>query len=217
MKIIIVGCGKVGTALTAQLSREDNLVTVIDTDSIVVRNVSNTYDVMGIVGNGASYQVLQEEHIEHADLKIAVTKSDELNLLCCVIAKKAADCHTIARVRNPMYREENLSVKSGSVHDHQPEHAAAMEMARLLRSHLRLRSTAFPAKNRKCCAFKVPETSKIVHMSLRELAGALQYSLLVNAFVERNGGVYYTGWKFCGSRQKTAFPSLPHRMPREPV
>ena len=75
MKIIIVGCGKVGTALTAQLSREDNLVTVIDTDSIVVRNVSNTYDVMGIVGNGASYQVLQEADIEHADLMIAVTKS----------------------------------------------------------------------------------------------------------------------------------------------
>ena len=82
MKIIIVGCGKVGTALTAQLSREDNLVTVIDTDSIVVRNVSNTYDVMGIVGNGASYQVLQEADIEHADLMIAVTKSDEMNLLC---------------------------------------------------------------------------------------------------------------------------------------
>ena len=79
MKIIIVGCGKVGTALTAQLSREDNLVTVIDTDSIVVRNVSNTYDVMGIVGNGASYQVLQEADIEHADLMIAVTKSDEMN------------------------------------------------------------------------------------------------------------------------------------------
>ena len=78
MKIIIVGCGKVGTALTAQLSREDNLVTVIDTDSIVVRNVSNTYDVMGIVGNGASYQVLQEADIEHADLMIAVTKSDEM-------------------------------------------------------------------------------------------------------------------------------------------
>ena len=89
MKIIIVGCGKVGTALTAQLSREDNLVTVIDTDSIVVRNVSNTYDVMGIVGNGASYQVLQEADIEHADLMIAVTKSDEMNLLCCVIAKQS--------------------------------------------------------------------------------------------------------------------------------
>ena len=115
MKIIIVGCGKVGTALTAQLSREDNLVTVIDTDSIVVRNVSNTYDVMGIVGNGASYQVLQEADIEHADLMIAVTKSDEMNLLCCVIAKQAADCHTIARVRNQSDERE-----SWHFHDHQP-------------------------------------------------------------------------------------------------
>ena len=135
MKIIIVGCGKVGAALTAQLSREDNLVTVIDTDSIVVRNVSNTYDVMGIVGNGASYQVLQEADIEHADLMIAVTKSDEMNLLCCVIAKQAADCHTIARVRNPMYREERefIRKKLGLSMIINPEHAAAMEMARLLR------------------------------------------------------------------------------------
>ena len=164
MKIIIVGCGKVGTALTAQLSREDNLVTVIDTDSIVVRNVSNTYDVMGIVGNGASYQVLQEADIEHADLMIAVTKSDEMNLLCCVIAKQAADCHTIARVRNPMYREERefIRKKLGLSMIINPEH---------------------------------PETSKIVHMSLRELAGALQYSLLVCA-VERNGEVYIPDGNF---------------------
>ena len=96
MKIIIVGCGKVGTALTAQLSREDNLVTVIDTDSIFVRIVSNTFDVMGIVGNGASYQVLQEADIEHADLMIAVTKSDEMNLLYCFIPKLAADYRVVS-------------------------------------------------------------------------------------------------------------------------
>ena len=161
MNIIIVGCGKVGAALTAQLSREDNLVTVIDTDSIVVRNVSNTYDVMGIVGNGASYQVLQEADIEHADLMIAVTKSDEMNLLCCVIAKQAADCHTIARVRNPMYREERefIRKKLGLSMIINPEHAAAMEMARLLR--FPLRSTAFPAEESKCCALKCRKHRKL--------------------------------------------------------
>ena len=161
MKIIIVGCGKVGTALTAQLSREDNLVTVIDTDSIVVRNVSNTYDVMGIVGNGASYQVLQEADIEHADLMIAVTKSDEMNLLCCVIAKQAADCHTIARVRNPMYREERefIRKKLGLSMIINPEHAAAMEDC--CGSHLRLRSTAFPAEESKCCALKCRKHRKL--------------------------------------------------------
>ena len=192
MKIIIVGCGKVGTALTAQLSREDNLVTVIDTDSIVVRNVSNTYDVMGIVGNGASYQVLQEADIEHADLMIAVTKSDEMNLLCCVIAKQAADCHTIARVRNPMYREERefIRKKLGLSMIINPEHAAAMEMARLLRFPSAIEIDSFSRGRIEMLRFKVPETSKIVHMSLRELAGALQYSLLVCA-VERNGEVVH--------------------------
>ena len=197
MKIIIVGCGKVGTALTAQLSREDNLVTVIDTDSIVVRNVSNTYDVMGIVGNGASYQVLQEADIEHADLMIAVTKSDEMNLLCCVIAKQAADCHTIARVRNPMYREERefIRKKLGLSMIITPEHAAAMEMARLLRFPSAIEIDSFSRGRIEMLRFKVPETSKIVHMSLRELAGALQYSLLVCA-VERNGEVYIPDGNF---------------------
>ena len=185
MKIIIVGCGKVGTALTAQLSREDNLVTVIDTDSIVVRNVSNTYDVMGIVGNGASYQVLQEADIEHA------------NLLCCVIAKQAADCHTIARVRNPMYREERefIRKKLGLSMIINPEHAAAMEMARLLRFPSAIEIDSFSRGRIEMLRFKVPETSKIVHMSLRELAGALQYSLLVCA-VERNGEVYIPDGNF---------------------
>lgn len=218
MKIIIVGCGKVGTALTAQLSREDNLVTVIDTDSIVVRNVSNTYDVMGIVGNGASYQVLQEADIEHADLMIAVTKSDEMNLLCCVIAKQAADCHTIARVRNPMYREERefIRKKLGLSMIINPEHAAAMEMARLLRFPSAIEIDSFSRGRIEMLRFKVPETSKIVHMSLRELAGALQYSLLVCA-VERNRRGLHTGWKFCDPGKRQPFHHHHTTECREPV
>ena len=106
MQIIIVGCGKVGTALAVQLSQEDNNVTVVDKDSTVIRNITSMYDVMGIVGNGASYGTLKEADIEHADLLIAVSRSDELNLLCCVIAHQAAKCHTIARVRNPIYNKE---------------------------------------------------------------------------------------------------------------
>ena len=90
MQIIIVGCGKVGRALTAQLSREDNNVTVVDINADMVRNVSTIYDVMGIVGNGTSYHVLADADIEHTDILIAVTHSDEVNLLCCVVAKKAA-------------------------------------------------------------------------------------------------------------------------------
>ena len=87
MQIIIVGCGKVGMALAAKLSVEDHNITVVDTDSNALQMVANTYDVRGIVGNGASYSVLAEADLDQTDLIIAVTESDELNLLCCVIAK----------------------------------------------------------------------------------------------------------------------------------
>ena len=92
MKIIIVGCGKVGATLAEQLSSEDNDVTVVDKRYEVVQEVSNEYDVMGIVGSGTYHSVLQEAGVEKADLLIAVSGSDELNLLCCMFAKRAGHC-----------------------------------------------------------------------------------------------------------------------------
>ncbi|MDD7739183.1 MAG: Trk system potassium transporter TrkA [Fusicatenibacter sp.] len=197
MKIIIVGCGKVGTALTAQLSREDNNVTVIDTDYDVIRNVSNMYDVMGIAGNGASYSVLQEADIEHADLMIAVTKSDEMNLLCCVIAKQAADCHTIARVRNPIYREERdfIRRKLGLSMIINPEHAAAMEIARLLRFPSAIEIDSFSRGRVEMMRFKVPQNSRLAGFALKDLSGAMQSDILVCA-AERNDEVYIPDGNF---------------------
>ena len=101
MKIIIVGCGKVGTTLAEQLNREQHDITLIDRDPDVLLSVSDSIDVMCITGNGAIYQVQMEAGIQNADLLIATTNSDELNMLCCLIAKKAGNCHTIARIRNP--------------------------------------------------------------------------------------------------------------------
>ncbi|MDE5576689.1 MAG: NAD-binding protein, partial [Oscillospiraceae bacterium] len=106
MNIIIVGCGKVGQALAEQLNEEDNNVTVIDIDRKIVDMVANRFDVMGVAGNGATHAVQQEAGITRADLLIAVTDSDELNLLCCLIAKKAGNCQTIARVRSPQYNND---------------------------------------------------------------------------------------------------------------
>ena len=88
LRIIIVGCGKVGRTLVEQLSKEGHEITVIDTDAEKVENITNTYDVMGIIGNGASYSAQVEAGIEVTDLIIAVTGSDELNLLCCTVAKR---------------------------------------------------------------------------------------------------------------------------------
>ena len=98
MQIIIVGCGNVGATLTEQLSKEGHNITVIDTDAQRAESVANRFDVMGVVGNGASFNVQNEAGIEEADLLIAVTTSDELNLLCCLIARKTGGCNTVARV-----------------------------------------------------------------------------------------------------------------------
>ena len=89
LNIILVGGGNVGITITERLSQEGHHITVVDEDAGIVKQVSDTYDVMGIVGNGASYSVLLEAGVENADLIIAVTPSDELNLLCCTLAKKA--------------------------------------------------------------------------------------------------------------------------------
>ena len=135
MQIIIVGCGNVGATLTEQLSKEGHNITVIDVDGYRTEAVANQYDVMGIVGNGASLAIQNEAGIADADLMIAVTASDELNLLCCLIAKKAGDCNTIARVRNPVYNKEITFIKEelGLSMIINPEYAAACEISRLLK------------------------------------------------------------------------------------
>ena len=99
-------CGKVGVTLVEQLSREGHDITVIDRNRELVEYISGTYDVMGVVGNGASYSIQKEAGIENSDLIIAVTESDELNLLCCTVAKRVANCSAIARVRTPDYSQD---------------------------------------------------------------------------------------------------------------
>ena len=115
MNIIIVGCGKVGYTLVEQLSNEEHNIVVVDKNPDKVRYIADDLDTMGVVGNGVSYKTLQEAGIATADLVIAVTGSDEENLLCCVIAKKTSNCQTIARVRNPIYNEEIDFLKANLV------------------------------------------------------------------------------------------------------
>ena len=107
MRIIIVGCGKVGYTLSEQLSNEKHEVTLIDPDDRKLQDAISQLDISGVVGNGTSYRTQSEAGIEDADLLIAVTGSDELNLLCCTIAKQVGDCAAIARVRTPDYSQES--------------------------------------------------------------------------------------------------------------
>lgn len=96
MHIIIVGCGKVGRTLAEQLQEEETDLTLIDMDADVINDLTEDIDAMGIVGNGASINTLMEAGVQTADILIAVTASDELNLLCCLIAQKTGHCQTIA-------------------------------------------------------------------------------------------------------------------------
>ena len=190
MKIIIVGCGKVGTTLAEQLNRENHDITLIDCDSEALQSISDSTDVMSVTGNGAVYQVQMEAGIKEADLLIATTNSDELNMLCCLIAKKAGNCHTIARIRNPEYsaeinyiREElNLSLAIN------PELAAAREIARLLRFPNAIKIELFAKGRTELLKFLIPKDSILDRMKVMDVVSRLKSNVLICA-VERGDNV----------------------------
>ena len=157
MQIIIVGCGKVGRTLAEQLQEEESDITLIDVSSNVITSLQNDIDAMGIVGNGASINTLVEAGIENADILIAVTGSDEMNLLCCLIAQKTGHCQTIARVRNPIYAKEISFIKKrlGVTMIINPELAAAQEISRLLRFPSAIKIDTFARGRVEMLKFKV--------------------------------------------------------------
>ena len=191
MHIIVIGCGKVGRAVVSQLAQEEgNNIAVVDTNPELIREVSLQFDVMGIVGNGASYSILQDAGIEHADIMIAVTESDEVNLLCCVIAKKRANCQTIARVRSPIYSMEREFLKKELELSMiiNPEHAAAREISRLLRFPSAIEIDSFAGGRAEMLRLKVPQDSMLVGTSLADLGGKIPEKVLVCA-ADRAGKV----------------------------
>lgn len=191
MKIIIIGCGEVGKTLAEQLNSKDNTITVIDTRSEVISDLTSRLDVMGIVGNGATLSVQEEAGVRHADLLIAVTESDELNLLCCAIAKKSLRCKTIARVRNPEYSSESAFLKEelGLEMLINPEFAAAETIVRILRFPSALKIDTFAHGRVELLKFRLPEDSILAGMSVKDAAIKLKCDLLF-CTVERGDDVY---------------------------
>ncbi len=191
MNIIIVGCGKVGEALAEQLNEEGSNITVVDMNAERVNDVSSKYDVMGVIGNGATHATLQEAGIDHSDLLIAVTGSDELNLLCCLIAKKAGNCQTIARVRSPEYSSEAPYLKDelGLAMVINPEYAAAAEIARVLRFPSAMKIDTFAKGRVEMMKFRLPENSPLVGCAVKELAGKFKCDVLI-CTVEREDGAF---------------------------
>lgn len=197
MKILIIGCGKVGRTLTEQLSREGHDIVVIDHKPNVVNDITDSFDVLGVIGNGTSYHILLEAGIETADLMIAVTNSDELNLLCCLIAKKAGDCHTIARVRNPQYSQEINFIKEelGLSMIINPEQEIAMDMARLIRLPSAIKIDTFAKGKVELLKFQIPGDSILCDMKIMQIGSQLHCKVLVCA-VERGDQVFIPSGHF---------------------
>ncbi|MBQ2640544.1 MAG: Trk system potassium transporter TrkA [Lachnospiraceae bacterium] len=189
MKIIVVGCGKVGSALAAQLSEEGHDVSVVDKNPQVVNEVSSNYDVMGVVGNGGSFSVQKELGVEDADLLIAASDSDELNLLCCLIAKKAGGCSTIARVRTPIYNSEIGFIRDelGLSMTVNPEYAAAMEASRLLKFPSAIKIDTFARGHVELLKFAVPANSPLDGHTLAEISATIKGDVLVCAVEQGTG------------------------------
>lgn len=198
MNVIIVGCGRVGSTLAEKLNSDGNNVTVIDTKAEEVHTLTERYDIMGVVGNGASHIVQREAGIDNADLLIAVTNSDELNLLCCVIAKKEGNnCQTIARLRDPEYRTEAayLQEELDIAMVINPEYEAAKEIARVLRFPSAIKIEPFVKGKVELIKFRLPVESRIVGMSVKEVAMKYHADILV-CTIERGEEAYIANGDF---------------------
>lgn len=216
MNIIIVGCGKVGSTLAKQLSKEGHDISIIDINDKVVEEFSNSHDVMGIVGNGAAYSIQKSAGIEKAHLLIAVTGSDELNLLCCLIARKAGNCETIAKVRNPIYYKEIGFIKEelGLSMVINPDYEAASEIARILRFPSAIDINVFNKGSVELLSFKLEKGSILHDMKVQEIRAKLKFDILV-CMVERGEEVIIPNGEFIMKENDIISIIAPHKKATE--
>jgi len=213
MKIIIVGAGKVGMELTRQLSA-DHKVTVIDRDPQIINNLVNIYDVMAVCGNGGSYEVQKEAEVDKAELLIAATSTDELNIMACLVAKKMGVKHTIARVRNPEYESQLRFMREelGLSMAINPEKAAAREIARVLRFPAAMKMESFSKGRLELVEYRLPEDSKLHEMRLADLYRSLRIRVLICAVSRREETIIPSGDFVLQAGDKIYLTSSPNRL-----
>ncbi|WP_300924085.1 Trk system potassium transporter TrkA [uncultured Dubosiella sp.] len=187
MEIVIIGDGKVRFAIAGQLDREGHNVTVIDSNQAVLDKTSNLLDVVGIYGNGATPQTLKEAGADHADLVIAATSKDEINILSCLLAKKMGARHTIARIRTPEYVDSLNYVKEelGLSLDINPELAAAREIRRSLRFTSEIHTSSLAKARLELAEIKVFDHSPLAGKTIMEISKAYKQSVLF-CLIERD-------------------------------
>lgn len=218
MRIIVVGCGKIGSTILASLVAEGHDVVAVDQNPAVVDEITNIYDAMGVCGNGADCEALSEAGVEKAELVVAATDSDERNMLCCFIARRMGAKHTIARIRTPGYNDQSLGFLrqqldlSTSIN---PELLAARELFSLLRLPSAINVETFSHGHFEMVELVIKEDSPLDGLRLIELRKKFQAMFLI-CVVQRGEEVYIPDGNFVlkvGDRiGLTATPAEIHKL-----
>ncbi len=198
MKIIIVGCGKSGTSVLASLAGEGNDVVSIDNSQSVIDEIGNIYDVMCVCGNGTDCETLQEAGVDKAELFVAITGSDEFNMLSCFMAARMGAKHTIARIRNPEYNDKSLGFirqQLGLTVSINPEWMAAKEIYNVLKLPAAVSIESFSRGNLEMVALRLKQESLLHGMSLIDLRREYKANYLICA-VQRGEEVHIPDGNF---------------------
>jgi len=196
MDIIVAGCGKVGKTLARQLASEGHNLTLIDSDNRVLEVASERIDVIAVCGNCASKETLLQAGVEKAELLIAMTNADEVNLLCCMTAHGInPELHTIARIRNPEYADQIMTMRdvfplSMTVN---PERQAALEIEQLLKFPGFLRRDTFAKGRTQIVELRIDSQSKLCNVALSEMGSIVKCRVLVCAVLRAGAAVAPSG------------------------
>lgn len=191
MKIVIVGNGKVGFSLAEQLEKENHDITIVDTDEGELRRATDMLDIMSVKGNGVSAAVLREAGVDTADVVVAATNMDEVNMVCCLIAKKLGAKYTVARIRDPEYNStlDELKREMGINMTINPENATAIEISRLLRFPSATNIETFCRGRVELMGFRLQESDFLVGTPLRDMSSQIKKLSLLFCAVDRDGEV----------------------------
>lgn len=192
MKITIVGCGKIGRSLIESLTAEGHDILVIDRNPTVLNETTNIFDVMGVCGNAVDCDTLTEADVNNADILVATTESDEMNMLTCFLAKKMGAKHTIARIRNPEYNDHSIGILRQHLNlsiSLNPELLVAEEIANILQLPSAVKIERFSRRNIEMVEIILPKDSALDGLNLIKAREKYKANYLI-CTVQRNNQVY---------------------------
>ena len=195
MKIIIIGTGKVGFSLAEQLLNEKHDITIVDTLDSALRRATDALDIMSVKGNGVSTATLREAGAEDADLVVAATNSDEVNMVCCLTAKHLGAKYTIARIRNPEYEKQLRFMRDelGLSMIINPEKTTAREIARVLRFPSAIKREQFCRQRFELIEYRLAEDNPLVGLQLTDLYRNIRVKILICAVARGSETIIPTG------------------------